>query len=245
MNWPSYFDQNRDQRPSIPWEKGIHLPPSLREALIPSLQRFQVGESGDGHYLKRNAATTGDASYFMAVDLFIKEEQEHSRMLGRVLSALHAPLMKQHWSATVFRWMRRAMGLKQELLMLLVAEMIAKKYYAALRDGVDDPVLKAACAQILDDELGHLRFHIEHLNRFFETWPFAAKMLVCEAWRVCYRIVCLVVWLDHRQALRAVNVSMEEFWWDCGMIFEEVSGGIFNRSARTDHQPATMAGVAE
>lgn len=228
MNWQTRFEQNRDQRPAIPWERGMRVEPHLLGPLLRSLQRFQVGESGDGLHLRRNAAGLADAGYFAALDLFIKEEQEHARLLAAVLRHFHAPLLKRHWSATVFRLARRALGLKQELLVLLVAEMIAKKYYRVLRDGIRDPVLRAVFGQIHRDELGHLAFHVEHLRRFFAPWPFLARLSVCELWRAFYRVVCLVVWFDHQSLLRALNVTPEEFWWDCGLIFEEVSGGIFN-----------------
>jgi hypothetical protein len=237
--WIDYFEKNRAGRIAVPWDRGVDIPPHLRQPLIRSLQRFQVGESGDGLYLRRNAAALADPAYFTAIDLFIKEEQEHARLLAQVLKTLGAPLLKRHWSATVFRLVRQALGLKQELLVLLVAEMIAKKYYRALNEGTDDPVLRAVFRQILNDELGHLAFHIEHLRRFFAPWPFAARLVICELWRAFYRVVCLVVWLDHRPALQALKVTPEGFWWDCGLIFEEVSNGVFNNAPLPAVQPTS------
>jgi len=37
-----------------------------------------------------------------------------------------------------------------------------------------------------------------------------------------------VVMFDHRKVLRAVGVSWATFWWDCGLIFDEVAAGIFS-----------------
>ena len=77
-NWLDYFEHNRTHRLEIDWERELQLEPFLRGAFIKSLQRFQVGESGEGNHLRRQAAKTNDPIYQAAIDLFIKEEQEHA-----------------------------------------------------------------------------------------------------------------------------------------------------------------------
>jgi len=63
QSWLEYFEDNRSKRPLVPWEQGIHVPPHLRDPLIRSLQKFQLGESGEGRNLKRHARETGDTVY--------------------------------------------------------------------------------------------------------------------------------------------------------------------------------------
>src|SRR5436309_8987875 len=118
MNWLRYFEHNRDHRMNIPWEQGIQLEARLREPLIRSLQRFQVGESGEGGHLRKRAATTGDAIYEAAIDLFIKEEQEHARLMAGILRRLNAPLLPEHWSDSCFVLLRHFFGLHGTLLVL-------------------------------------------------------------------------------------------------------------------------------
>jgi len=200
----------------------------LRQPLIRSLQKFQVGESGEGTHLRKQAATTGDPTYQAAIDLFIKEEQEHARLMACVLRKLEAPLLQRHWSDGCFILLRRLFGLNHELLVLLMPEIIAKRYFRALRDGSRDPALRAVFAQILHDEEGHLAFHEDFLQRAFVTLSLPGRLMLRVLWRLLFRLACLVVILDHRSVLRSVGVSSAAFWWDCGLIFDEVAAAIFS-----------------
>ncbi len=228
MSWLKYFEENRDHRHPIPWEQGIIVEPHLRLPLIRSLQRFQVGESGEGRHLKQSAKATNDPAYQASIDLFIREEQEHARLMACILKSLGAGLIQKHWSDACFVLLRRLFGLKHELLILLLPEMIAKRYFRALRDGTRDPVLRAVFNQILHDEEGHVAFHIDYLQRALATLSLPARVMVHGIWRVLFQVTCLVVILDHRAVLRATGVSLAAFWWDCNLIFEEVSARILS-----------------
>jgi hypothetical protein len=228
QNWLHYFEHNRANRLPVPWENGIKIEPHLREPLIRSLQKFQLGESGEGRKLKRHAAKTGDAVYAAAIDLFIKEEQEHARLMANILRGLNAPLLTGHWSDRCFIFMRQLFGLHQELMVLLLPEMIAKCYFRALHDGSNDPVLRAVFAQIANDEDGHLAFHIEYLRRAFKNMSFTKKIFALIIWRIIFRATCAVVMFDHWKILRAVGMTPRQFWDDCGKIFDEVAAGIFS-----------------
>lgn len=228
QTWLNYFRYNRAHRAPIPWERGIKIEPDLREPLIRSLRKFQLGESGDGRRLRRHAAATGDPIYSAATDLFIKEEQEHARLMEEILKRLDAPLLKSHWSDHCFVIMRHFFGLNQELMILLLPEMIAKRYFRALRDGIKDEVLRGVFGQIAQDEEGHLAFHVEYLRRAFAGMPFLDRIGAQVIWRFLFRATCLAVMLDHRDVLAAVGVERGEFWRSCGEIFDEVAAGIFS-----------------
>lgn len=228
MNWRRYFEWNRDRAEEIPWDREMQIEPHLRQPLIESLRHFQLGESGEGHHIKQSATNTGDAMYAGNVEMFIAEEQRHSLWMGRILQSLHVPLMQQHWSNDVFIQLRRLLGLKHELLILLVAEMIAKRYFRALRDGTQDPTLRAVFSRILSDEEGHLAFHIDYLQREFAQSSLLRRGLIRIVWRVIFRATCAVVILGHGKVLRACGVSASQFWWDSGLIFDEVAAAILS-----------------
>lgn len=227
-DWLRYFEYNREHRREIPWERGVTVPPKMRGPLIHSLLRFQVGESGEGRHLRRQAATTGDAAYMDCIDLFIREEQEHARLMAEVLKRLDAKLLTHHWSDGCFILLRHLFGLNQELLVLLMPEMIAKRYFRALHDGVTDPVVRAMCAQILHDEEGHVAFHVDFLRRALAGLSLPRRIFYRTVWRLFFRASCFVVMWDHRGILRETGVSWARFWWDCGLIFDEAAAGIFS-----------------
>jgi len=172
--------------------------------------------------------SVGEAAYETAIDLFIKEENEHARLMALILQKLEAPLLRHHWSDGCFVFLRRLFGLNSEILVLLMPEMIAKRYFRALHDGFSDPTLRAVCSQILHDEQGHVAFHTHFLHEAFRSMPVLLRAALRTLWRLVYRMACLVVLVDHRAILRGAGLSLTAFWWDCGLIFDEVAAGIFS-----------------
>jgi hypothetical protein len=206
-HWLNYFEHNRDHRRAISWRDEINIASHVAKPFIRSLQRFQIGESGEGRHLRAAASTTGDYAYIKAIDLFIKEEQEHARLMSELLKRLGGPLLKSHWSDGCFILLRRLFRLNEELMVLLTPEIIAKRYFRVAHDAVDDASVKAVCAQILHDEEGHVAFHIDYLRRAFANYSVVRRALLRAAWRVLFRLSALVVILDHRSFLNACSTS--------------------------------------
>ncbi len=235
QQWLNYFEHNRANRSSVPWEQRIQIEPNFRESLIKSLQKFQLGESGDGRQLRKHAAATGDAAYAAAIGLFIKEEQEHSRLMAEILGRLGAPLLKSHWTDNCFVLMRHCFGLHQELMVLLLPEMIAKCYFRALHDGARDPVLRAVFDQIRHDEDGHLAhfecgifsgrrlaadvffwiasehvaFHLAHLFRLHDGNCAAGCGRI--QFLVCGYAAGTMLWVNHAPGLKAIGGTRRNF----------------------------------
>ncbi|CAM5723404.1 hypothetical protein SALBM311S_05783 [Streptomyces alboniger] len=164
---------------------GERYPP----AVWASIQRFQVGEDGDGANLVGKADQAGDADYAQAVRLFIAEEQNHARLLARLLAAGDMPTLSGHWSDTVFVRLRRLMGLRMELLVLMIAEVVAL-VYRALRDGTDDSLTADVAGRILSDEQRHVPFHCERLHASLAELPRAVRRPVMELWRLLLLAAC-------------------------------------------------------
>jgi hypothetical protein len=205
--WREYFRCNAANLMRIPWELGVPLTDAEREAIGPSLQQFQLGESSDGQRFfqlaREYAAASGDAQYFPALRHFIAEEQRHGRDLGRVLDLARIPRIESCWADTLFRWLRHRAGLELSISVLVTAEIIAQVYYAALRDATSSRALRRLCDQILRDEDEHVRFQCERLAilRRHRSRPVLFVKRILQ--RFFFTGTCCVFWLKHRRAMRA------------------------------------------
>jgi hypothetical protein len=219
-------DRARQEQGDPDWSTGARLAP----AVISSIQRFQVGESGDGAHLIAKSEKAETPAYATAVRLFVAEEQNHARLLARLLSASGAPTIPRHWTDTVFVSLRRALGLRLELSVLLVAEIVALPYYRALRDGAGDPLTTEVAARILADEQRHVPFHCQHLKPALIRLPGPARSLIGWAWQVLLAGTATTVALDHGAALRHLGLTRRGFVHD---VLDE-GRALFTDSPATD-----------
>lgn len=215
-HWLQDFEteaERRRLRNEPPWSRGARLGPDVAR----SIQRFQVGEAGDGANL---IAKAGGGDYLAAVRLFVAEERNHARMLAELLAAAGVPTIANHWSDTVFVRLRRALGLRLELMVLLIAEVVALRYYRALRDGTTDPLVTQVAGLILADEERHVPFHCHRLRIGFATLGKASRAVVFGVWRVLLLGVTITVAADHGRALRSLGVGRLVFVADVLTAFE-------------------------
>lgn len=183
----------------------------LHPVVWASIQRFQVGEDGDGAKLVRKADAAGDADYGQAVRLFIAEEHNYALLLARLVAAGGMPALTGHWSDAVFVRLRRLMGLRMELLVLMIAEVVALRYYRALRDGTGDSLTADVAGRILSDEQRHVPFHCERLHASLAELPRAVRRPVMALWRLLLLAVSLVVAADHGPALGQLDIGRLRF----------------------------------
>jgi hypothetical protein len=216
--WRDYFRQNGGALLELPWDRGAELTDAERDAIASSVQEFQLGESSEGKNLvrcaMRYAERTGDFDYVPALGLFMAEEHRHARDLGRFLDLAGVPRIGKAWPDTVFRWLRRGAGLELSVAVLVTAEVIAKVYYAALRQATNSALLRRLCDQILADEVAHVHFQTERLailRRGRSRWLIAAGSALH---RLFMAGTCAVVWHKHGRAMRQGGWSFGRFWRD-------------------------------
>ncbi|HEY7118286.1 MAG TPA: ferritin-like domain-containing protein [Tepidisphaeraceae bacterium] len=213
--WREYFHRNAASLLPIPWHQGVTLTQAERDAIASSMQEFQLGESSEGKHFQglasEYAQLTGDHDYVYALRLFIAEEHRHARDLGRVLDLAGIPRTAHTWPDAVFRWLRHRAGLELSISVLVTAEIIARVYYAALREATSSPVLRSLCDQILADEEYHVRFQCERLAILRAR---RSRLTVCARallQRFFFAGTCRVVWWKHRHALRAGGFRYRTF----------------------------------
>jgi hypothetical protein len=235
-HWIDYFEQNQPVHESadaaIRFDSACRLTDRVRQPLVASLQRFQLGESGDGLQLLRKASPTGDPGYLRAAELFVAEEQQHASLLFDLLGYLDAQPMHSHWSDSVFVRLRRLLGLRTELMVLTVAEVIALSYYGALAAHGPDPVVRAVAARILADEHAHVRFHQQRLCADFADSGMPARLCVFALWWLTAVGTMLVVAVDHGSLLRTIGYRRICFARDVLTDFAKVAAGVLLKPSR-------------
>jgi len=168
QRWLAHFHRNACRLLPIPWETGADLAGSDKAAITSSIQAFQLGESSEGRHLMRYAREwverSGDADYLRAIRALIAEETRHANHLGRFMDLNGIDRIERRWTDSVFRRLRNVVGtLETSIGVLVTAEIIAKVYYAALREATQSEVLRTICDQILRDEYKHVEFQTERL----------------------------------------------------------------------------------
>ena len=175
-----------------------------------SLEQFQLGDGGGPAYLiarNRERFLGRDEGTRQLVDLWFAEEREHARLLGEAVARFGGRCITKHWSFTAFLVTRKWFGVRFELTVLLLTEIVSTVYYRMLLRHANDPALRGMCRLILRDEIGHVSFHRDRLARraragtatFGRLWALHFRMLGLAA--------ATMLWVNHAPGLKAVGVT--------------------------------------
>lgn len=205
-----HFTQNQRNRPEPDWVAPVTLPTEVIRPLVRSLAEFELGDGGGpAGLIAFDAARFRDASPAQRamVDAWFAEERGHSRLLGEAVRRFGGRKIAGHWSFTAFCLVRRALGVRFELQVLTLTELVSTAYYRVLRRHADDAPLRAMCSLILRDEAGHLAFQRDRI---------AAGGRRGRAWRAQFwclgHAAATVLWTSHARCLRALGGSGAEFF---------------------------------
>ena len=214
-DWIEHFYRNAPE-PVLPWSDGARLSGAERLAVIASIQQFQLGEGASGARMLERAQRfcrgTGDLGLIAALKLFLREEQRHSRMLARFLQLENAHCLQSYWVHSAFRWIRGLAGLELCLKVLVTAELLARPYYAALRDATGSHLLRSICQRIFDEEAAHLRFQAFALSRFQKRHSRRMQTLIKACHIMLLAFTAALVWIEHRAVFRSAGRTFDRFW---------------------------------
>ena len=214
-DWVEYFYRNAPE-PLLPWSDDVRLSGAERLAVISSIQQFQLGEGASGVRMleraQRFSRVTGDLGLIAALKLFLREEQRHSHILARFLQIESAPCLRKHWIDGAFRWIRGLAGLELCLKVLVTAELLARPYYAALRDATGSPLLRGICQRIFDEEGAHLRFQAFALSRFQSRHSRLIHALIKSCHILLLASTAALVWIEHQAVFRSAGRTFRGFW---------------------------------
>lgn len=224
-DWIEYFYQNAPE-PALPWNDARHLSGAERLAVARSIQQFQLGENASGERLlfraQQFAALNGDRGFVPALRLFIREEQRHSRILAQFLHREGVECLNRHWIHRVFRSIRGVAGAELCLKVLATAEVIARPYYAALRDATDSMLLRQICELILNEEGAHLRFQAFAIRQFRRGRTVVVQEALKQAHLAFLLCTAIIVWVEHGPVFRAAGRSFGQFWRETTVEFHSM-----------------------
>lgn len=185
------------------------VPPSVAR----SLAIFQLGESGGGTVVeqaRQSRIESAGPQYAEAMAYFVDEEHRHAAILAICVRNLGGTLIRRNWTANLFVFARRLIGLRLKVLVLLAAEVVGLCYYHLLATRLPAGRLRSLLAQLVNDERSHLHFHCT-LLRAEASSPWR-RLLFTGVWRLTMLAASVVVLIDHRAALRDLGLPVRTVW---------------------------------
>ena len=214
-NWIKHFNRNRQDRPEPDWSAPVNVSPAVLPPVLRSVEQFRLGDGGGPASLiafdRENFRNRTDEMR-QIVDLWFAEEAEHARLLGCAVRRLGGRIITSHWSFTAFCLCRRVLGVRFELQVLTLTELVSTGYYRMLRRHSPDGPLAAMCELILRDEAGHVAFQRDRLADAgcpkvgWRGWFWRLQFLACGYG------AGTVLWISHAPCLKAIGGTRGEFY---------------------------------
>lgn len=207
-NWARFFAARCNR--ALPALKQDQDYSALPASLAKSLAIFQLGESGGGTIVKQalhNKLGEIDEYYAAAMALFVEEEHRHANILAMCVRLLGGKLIRENWTARLFVFARRLIGLRLKVVVLLAAEVVGICYYHLLAVHLPACRLRSQLLEIVEDERSHLYFHCDFLrSQTPKRWQ---KRVFVFVWRAVMLSAAVVVAIDHRRAIMELDIGLK------------------------------------
>jgi hypothetical protein len=213
--WSKHFEDNlKIQR--IDWTITPKLSETEKNAILASLQAWQLGETSDGKNLlkavEKFAIRYKNFEYIKATQLFIKEEQKHGNNLGKYLDLIGEKRIKKNWGDSLFRYVRYFnTDIEIWTFTVIVVESTAQLFYHSLKEATQCMLLKQICTDILIDEAHHIKFQYERLQQIYDSKSAFGKSIAKPVYFICFYVIILTVWLGHQRLFMAGGNSFEKY----------------------------------
>jgi hypothetical protein len=185
-----------------------------------------LGEFARGRGLVRRASShsvfAADSRFLPALELFIAEEQGHSRILAQFLDREGIARLTSHWLDRIFRRLRKLAGLEVCATVLVTAEVLAIPFYQALRDATGSPLLRSICMRILCDEAAHLNYQALTLGLIRRPLSGRAWAIRSLLHSIFFGCTAALLWQQHHRLFRAAGWESHRFWNEARRLFERL-----------------------
>jgi hypothetical protein len=230
-----HFIRNKQNRREPDWSAPLNVPPHVLVPMLCSIEQFRLGDGGGPASLIAYDAESfrgRTAEMRLIVDLWFKEEAEHARLLGCAVKRFGGRFIESHWSFTAFCLCRRVLGVRFELQVLTLTELVSTAYYRMMRNHSPDGPMAAMCELILRDEAGHVAFQRERIADSGCPRPGPIGWL----WRIqflaCGYAAGTMLWINHAPGLKAIGGTRAEFYREITRLLTR-----FIRSLHPEEKP--------
>jgi hypothetical protein len=244
QHWIEHFQRNQENRPEPDWEAALDVPSRAYGALLQSLREFELGDGGGpASLIAFNAESFRGSSPDIRkiVDLWFMEEKEHSRLLGGAVSRLGGEPIDSHWSFRLFCFLRHRLGVRFELQILTLTELVSTSYYTLLRSYCADRALCDVFGLILRDESGHVSFHNDRLAADGASGRGIRGCLWGLQFFVCGYGAATVLWISHGRCLRLLGASTGEFYGNVRRQIRRFVGRLNRKASRDEGGVSAIA----
>ena len=210
--WVKHFEGNRENSQEPDWNARVEMRGAMLAKVLSSLEQFELGDGGGpASLIAYDAQSFSSSTENMekVVELWFAEEKEHSRLLGKAVQRFGGKKLKTHWSFEAFCWTRRVLGVRFELQVLTLTELVSTAYYRVLRRHVPDRAVREVCSLILRDEAGHVSFQRDRLIAKFGSSP--SIFWKAQFW-LCGLAAATMLWVNHKPCLKSIGGSGREFY---------------------------------
>lgn len=209
--WAILFSERRTRSmPSMPADQSQQ---PWAPVLAKSLAIFQLGESGGGTIVQqaRRSPLHGiNQAYCNSMQWFVEEEHRHADILAMCVKALGGKCIRRNWTAGLFVFGRRLLGIRLKVLVLLAAEVVGICYYKLLAMRLPAGQMRDLLDELSTDEEAHLKFHSDFLRLY--TQGILPGLVFSLVWRSLTFAAAIVVLIDHYQALARMGIPIRLVW---------------------------------
>lgn len=214
--WLCHFLYSRHERPAITWDAPTDSPNQATELDRTAADflawQIRIDEAGRKKLIEQAAEQcANDPAYIQSLRLFVREEQHHQAIAQRWLATQPSTPPQTDAVRSALRTATRPLGIRFELSLLLIGELVTLTLNRMLCEKVTDPTLAGVLGQIIADHELHIAFHSERLTAEFADFNFLRRNL--RRWRLRGMHASLVkgVAWRHRSLLKMLDVSANSF----------------------------------
>ncbi|MBM3560138.1 MAG: ferritin-like domain-containing protein [Alphaproteobacteria bacterium] len=159
----------------IPWDRFD--PAKVDREIVEIVKAAALVEFNGGSYAAYlNGVFAGDAEFSAAAEQWGAEEVQHGRALSRWARLADPSFDFEAAFARFSEKIKLPVGIDVsvrgsrcgELVARCIVEVGTSSYYSALRDTVEEPLLRDICRRIAQDEIRHYGLFYRHMCRYVE-----------------------------------------------------------------------------